>query len=70
MKFYVNLIVLTTHSRTSKYVFVPYSCIGKEVYFSYLYVGEGCLYRTYHLRDFTLYFIFGTNLNGNDYWIL
>ena len=25
---------------------------------------------SYHLRHFTLYFIFGTNLNTNDYWIL
>ena len=38
MKFYENLIDLTTHSRTSKYVFVPYSYIGKEVYFSYLFI--------------------------------
>ena len=39
MKFYVNLIVLINHYRTSKYVFTSYSYIGKEVYFSYLYVS-------------------------------
>ena len=31
---------------------------------------RGGLPISYHLRHFTLYFIYDTNLNANDYWIL